>query len=55
MEIITSRQNPAIVAASKLSDKKYRQATHTFAFEGEKLLTDAVLAGIRFVRVFFTV
>lgn len=54
MEIITSRQNPAIVAASKLGDKKYRQATHTFAFEGEKLLTDAILAGIRFVRVFAT-
>ena len=34
MEIITSKNNAVIVAASKLSDKKYRERTGTFAFEG---------------------
>ncbi len=54
MEIITSRQNPAVVAAAKLADKKYREQTGTFAFEGEKLLAEAMSAGVRLVRVFAT-
>ena len=54
MEIITSKNNPAIVAAAKLSDKKYRERTQTFAFEGIKLFREAFSAGVRFVRVFAT-
>jgi TrmH family RNA methyltransferase len=54
MEIITSKNNPAVVAAAKLSDKKYRERTQTFAFEGIKLFTEAFLAGVRFSRVFVT-
>ena len=54
MEIITSKNNPAIVAAAKLSDKKYRERTQTFAFEGIKLFEEAFSAGVRFVRVFAT-
>ena len=54
MEIITSRQNPTVVAAAKLADKKYREQTGTFAFEGEKLLAEAMSAGVRLVRVFAT-
>jgi len=54
MEIITSKNNPAIVAAAKLSDKKYREKTRTFAFEGIKLFSEALSAGVRFSRVFVT-
>ena len=54
MEIITSKNNPAVVAAAKLSDKKYREKTQTFAFEGIKLFREAFSAGICFVRVFAT-
>lgn len=54
MEIITSKNNPAIVAAAKLADKKYRERTKTFAFEGIKLFREALSAGVRFTRVFVT-
>ncbi len=54
MEIITSKNNAAIVAAAKLSDKKYRDRTGTFAFEGIKLFSEALCAGISFSRVFVT-
>lgn len=54
METITSKQNPAIVAAGKLADKKYRDMTRTFAFEGAKLLYDALLSGIELARIFVT-
>ncbi|MBQ3489949.1 MAG: RNA methyltransferase [Clostridia bacterium] len=54
MEIITSKNNAAVVAAAKLSDKKYRERTKTFAFEGIKLFSEALSAGICFSRVFVT-
>ena len=54
MEIITSKQNPAVIAAAKLADKKYREMTRTFAFEGVKLFCEAVSAGVRLTRVFAT-
>ena len=54
MEIITSKNNPAVVAAAKLADKKYRERTQTFAFEGIKLFKEAFSAGVRFSRVFVT-
>jgi TrmH family RNA methyltransferase len=54
MEIITSKNNSAVVAAAKLADKKYRERTQTFAFEGIKLFTEAFSAGVRFSRVFAT-
>ena len=54
MEIITSKNNPAVVAAAKLADKKYREKTKTFAFEGIKLFREALSAGVRFTRVFVT-
>jgi len=54
MEIITSKNNAVIVAASKLSDKKYRERTGTFAFEGIKLFSEAFSAGVCFSRVFVT-
>jgi len=54
MEMITSKNNAVIVAASKLSDKKYRERTGTFAFEGIKLFSEALSADVRFSRVFVT-
>ncbi len=54
MEIITSKNNAVIVAASKLSDKKYRERTGPFAFEGIKLFSEALSAGVCFSRVFVT-
>ncbi len=54
MERITSKNNPSIIAASKLSDKKYRERTSTFAFEGIKLFREAKTAGAEFVQVYVT-
>lgn len=54
MEIITSKNNSAVMAAAKLVDKKYRERENKFAFEGIKLFEEAYHAGIRFSRVFVT-
>lgn len=42
---ISSRANPKITEAAKLADKKYRDASGKFAFEGIKLLEDACKSG----------
>ena len=42
---ISSRANPKITEAAKLADKKYRDASGCFAFEGIKLLSDACRSG----------
>ena len=42
---ITSRQNPRIVAARRLSERKQRQQQGRFLVEGVKLLTMALRAG----------
>ena len=54
MELITSKSNGAVVAAAKLSDKKHRERTRTFAFEGIKLFREARAAGAELVSVFAT-
>ena len=54
MEIITSKNNSAVMAAAKLADKKYREREGKFAFEGIKLFSEAMAAGVRFSRVFVT-
>lgn len=54
MEIITSRSNPAVMAAAKLADKKYRDVAGLFMFEGVKLLSEAAAAGAEITEVFFT-
>ncbi len=50
--LITSRSNPAVVAAAALHDKKYRDERHLFLLEGIKLFREAVLSGIGIVSVF---
>lgn len=54
MEIITSKNNAAVMAAAKLADKKYREREGKFAFEGIKLFEEAYRAGVPFSRVFVT-
>ena len=51
-KIISSRQNPAIVAACKLSDRKNREKENLFAFEGVKLFCEAIKHGIILEKVF---
>lgn len=51
---ITSRNNPKISDASKLSDRKYRDSGKVFSIEGIKLLEEAVGCGAEFVRMFVT-
>ena len=54
MERITSKHNPSVMAAAKLSDKKYREREGVFAFEGIKLFGEAVKNGASIRRVFVT-
>ena len=53
-EIITSRKNAAVLAAAALSEKKQRDKTGLFAFEGIKLFLDALGAGLEIEKVFVT-
>ena len=52
--IITSRTNPMIVSAAKLSEKKHRQKTGLFFFEGYKLFSEARMKGVSIQSVFVT-
>ena len=54
LEIITSRKNASVLAAAALSDKKQRDKTGLFSFEGVKLLEDALRSGAEIERVFAT-
>ena len=45
-EIITSRQNRQVVEIGKLTDRKAREATRSFRFDGIKLLTEAIKNGV---------
>ena len=54
LEIITSRKNAAITGAASLADKKQRDKTGLYAFEGIKLLEDALRSGADLERVFAT-
>ena len=51
-EIITSRQNRRVVEVGKLTDRKAREATKSFRFDGIKLLIEAVKYGIELESVF---
>ena len=51
-EKITSRNNPLIKDAAKLIDKKYREKEGLFAFEGRKLLAEAISCGAPLQRIF---
>lgn len=53
-EIITSRKNAAVLSAAALADKKQRDKTGLFAFEGIKLFDDAVREKTDIEKVFVT-
>jgi len=50
-EIIRSRQNRTVVEICKLVDKKGREATKTFRFDGIKLFEEAVKKGLEITMV----
>lgn len=52
MEYISSRQNPKILEAVALKDRKNRKEKGLFFFEGKKLLEEAVARKVKLVSVF---
>ena len=51
-EIITSRQNRRVVEVGKLTDRKARETTKTFRFDGVKLLVEAIKNHVSLESVF---
>lgn len=51
-EVIRSRQNRTVVRLAKLTDRKEREATGTFRFDGRKLAEEAIRAGVEMPAVF---
>ena len=54
-EIITSRQNRRVVELMKLDDRRAREKTRTFRFDGVKLLCEALRRGVELESVFLRV
>ena len=54
-EIITSRQNRRIVELMKLDDRRAREKTRTFRFDGVKLLCEAIRRGVEMETIFLRV
>ncbi len=52
MEIITSRNNKTVIEASKLKDKKHRERTGLYCFEGRKLFSEALTSNTEIKSVF---
>ena len=52
MEIITSRQNPQILHAVRLQDRKHRQKEQIFCFDGIKLCMEALMSDVDITRIF---
>ncbi len=53
-ELITSRRNPTVLWAASLLEKKNREREHAFIAEGEKLFTEAAVAGLPITHVFLS-
>ena len=53
-EVIRSRQNKNIVELCKLTDRKAREATKTFRFDGIKLLEEAIRNDVEICAVFLS-
>ncbi len=54
MDTITSKSNENVIAAAKLLEKKYRDQTGLYCFEGRKLLLEAAENGVSIRRIFCT-
>ncbi|MBR2011185.1 MAG: RNA methyltransferase [Clostridia bacterium] len=50
-EFITSRQNPLVVLAAKLAERKHREAEGLFRFDGKKLFLEALAHDLPLVAV----
>ena len=50
--IITSRQNPSVIFACNLLDKKHRQKENKFRFDGIKLFREAMISGVEIETAF---
>ena len=48
---ITSRQNPRIVEINKLKIKKIRNEKGLGIIEGERIVNDAIMQGVRFETI----
>ena len=53
MQTITSRQNPVVVWAVKLEDKKERERSRSFRFDGVKLFAEAIRSGVELTHILF--
>ncbi|MBQ1982646.1 MAG: hypothetical protein II229_05435, partial [Clostridia bacterium] len=51
-DVITSRQNRRIVELMKLSDRRARESTRRFRFDGVKLLCEAMTRGVSLDSLF---
>ncbi len=54
-DIITSRQNRRIVELMKLDDRRTREATRCFRFDGVKLLCEAIRRGVKLETIYLRV
>ena len=54
LDKITSRNNPLIKEVTKLADKKHREKSGLFAFEGRKLLQEAIASCVEIENIFVT-
>ena len=54
MTLITSRNNTLICECAKLKDKKHREKSGFFVFEGRKLFFEALSCNIEFEHIFVT-
>ena len=50
--MITSRQNPQILGAVRLQDRKHRQRERRFLFDGIKLCKEAIMSGVEIERIY---
>ena len=51
-DVITSRQNPSVLYACRLAEKKHRQKERKFRIDGIKLFEEAVCSGVDIETVF---
>ncbi len=52
MEFITSRNNKTVIEISKLKDKKHRERSGLYYFEGHKLFAEALDSSVEITQVF---
>lgn len=51
-EMIESRANRIVVETAKLKERKFRDQSQLFVFEGKKLLSEAIASGVNIRKIF---